>query len=138
MKNPEKAAAASCWIVNRLPRGADKVLAAHGYLRMAEAWLEKDSTNQESRAGLDIAQKMVEQLETEQILYLHNLAVNPYLELVEQNKPVQLISALYEDESIISRNRVASGTIGCPTFQSLLVLTVTLLEIKSWKHFVGI
>jgi len=109
MKNPEKATAASSWIVNRLPRGADKVLAAHGYLAMAEAWSGRDPANQNSRVGLNIATKTKDQLETEQALCRFNLATPEYLAFVEQHKPLELITKLFEDDSILERNKIAAG-----------------------------
>jgi len=109
MKNPEKASAASNWIVNRLPRGADKVMAAAGYLRIATGWRDKDPANKNTQVGFNIAQKTKDQLETEQVLFKHDLAQECYLELVDQHKPLDLITRLYEDPSIIHRNKIAAG-----------------------------
>eukprot|EP00090_Calanus_glacialis_P046972 TRINITY_DN9495_c0_g1_i1.p1 TRINITY_DN9495_c0_g1~~TRINITY_DN9495_c0_g1_i1.p1 ORF type:complete len:2089 (+),score=822.89 TRINITY_DN9495_c0_g1_i1:455-6268(+) len=109
MTNSEKATAASHWVVNRLPKGADKVLASVGAETTVEGWCGKDEGNKEALGGLELSRKTRKQLETEQVLHKHGLAQPQYLEMVHQNKPLELVFRLYEDPSIEERNRVAAG-----------------------------
>ena len=109
MTNSEKATAASHWVVNRLPKGADKVLASVGAQTTVEDWCGKDEGNREAMAGLVLTRKTRKQLETEQVLHRHGLAQSQYLEMVHQNKPLELVFRLYEDPSIEERNSVAAG-----------------------------
>jgi len=109
MTNSEKATAASHWVVNRLPKGADKVLASVGAETTVEGWCGKDDGNKEAVFGLELSRKTRKQLETEQVLHKHGLAQPQYLEMVHQNKPLELVFRLYEDPTIEERNRVAAG-----------------------------
>jgi hypothetical protein len=103
MINSEKATDASHWVVNRLPKGADKVLAS------VEGWCGKEKGNKEALSGLELSRKTRKQLETEQVLHKHGLAQPQYLDMVHQNKPLELVFRLYEDPSIHERNRVAAA-----------------------------
>jgi len=109
MTNSEKATAASHWVVNRLPRGADKVLASVGAENTVQTWCGKEEGNKEAVMGLVLSRKTRKQLETEEVLHRHGLAQAQYLEMVHQNKPLELVFRLYEDPSIEERNRVAAG-----------------------------
>merc|ERR1712142_497048 len=109
MTNCGKATACSHWVVNRLPKGADKVLASVGAQITVEDWCGKDEGNKDAMAGLVLARKTRKQLETEQVLHRHGLAQPQYLDMVHQNKPLELVFRLYEDPSIEERNKVAAG-----------------------------
>ena len=104
--NSQKAAAASNWVLNRLPPGSDKVLAARGLEVTVRRWEGGGKVQEQS---LQHATTIRRQLESEEVLHSHGLAQAAYLALVQQNKPIQLVNALFEDPSIEARSRVAAG-----------------------------
>ena len=70
MTNSEKATAASHWVVNRLPRGKDKVLASIGAETIVESWftrMEDGVCNDTVKSGMEMSRKTRRQLETEQV-----------------------------------------------------------------------
>ena len=108
INNPSFAAAASNWVLNRLPRGSDKVLASVGAEATVLGWCHKEG-GKEAQEGLEHARRNRRQLQTEQALHRHGLASQNYLDLLQQNKPFELINALFEDPSVEARSLVAAG-----------------------------
>ena len=106
MKEPEKAAAASFWVLNRLPQGSDKVLASVGMEETVRVLAEGAAGAQEQ---LEHAVNTRRQLETEQALHKYDLAKQPYLDIALQQQPITLINSLFEDLSIEERSLVAAG-----------------------------
>merc|ERR1719239_1283581 len=93
MKEPEKAAAASFWVLNRLPQGSDKVLASLGMEETVRVLAEGAPGATEK---LEHAVNTRRQLETEQALHRHGLASQPYLDIALQQQPILLINSLFE------------------------------------------
>jgi hypothetical protein len=88
-------------VVNRLPKGADKVLASVGAETTVEGRCGKDEGTKE------LSRKTRNQ--QEQVVHKQGLAQPQYLEIFHQNKPLELVFRFYEDPSIEERNRVAAG-----------------------------
>ena len=109
MINSEKATASSHWVVNRLPKGAEKVLASVGAETTVEGWCGKDEGTKEALGGLELSRKTRNQQETEPVVHRHELAQPQYPEIFHQHKPLELVFRFYEDPSIEERNRVAAG-----------------------------
>ena len=60
MSNCEKSMAASNWVVNRLPRDKDKVLASIGAETIGQSWMsrsEEGAGNETVRKGLEMSRK---------------------------------------------------------------------------------
>ena len=68
-----------------------RLLAARGFHVVTLEWVGRTKNGAEAVAGLAVAKKSREQLETEEVLHRHRLAAQKYLDLVYQNKPMELI-----------------------------------------------
>ena len=82
------------------------MLAARGLEVTVRRWEGGGKVQEQS---LQHATTIRRQLESEEVLHSHGLAQAAYLVLVQQNKPIQLVNALFEDPSIEARSRVAAG-----------------------------
>ena len=130
MKEPEKAAAASFWVLNRLPQGSDKVLASVGMEETVRVLAEGAAGAQEQ---LEHAVNTRRQLETEQALHKYDLAKQPYLDIALQQQPITLINSLFEDSSIEERSLVAAGQypdIGAAAEAIASIHELSLVKIK--------
>ena len=137
MSNCEKATAASNWVVNRLPRGEDKVLASIGAETIVQSWVsrsEEGAGNETVRKGLEMSIKTRRQLETEQVLHKHNLADKKYINLVYQDKPLDLLMMLYEDDSIEKRNAAAAGNFPDINSAENTIATIHEINLQKVKH----
>ncbi len=112
----QKAASCAHFYVNRLPGGADKILAAEGFLLVTQEWIKEcsvdgDEDGDESKELLEANQAFLltegnlVRLKTEDALRRRGLWSERYCQLVHQKTPEELICALFEDESIILRYR---------------------------------
>ena len=81
-----------------------------------------------------MSRKTRKQLETEQVLHKHGLAQPQYLEMVHQNKPMELVFRLYEDPSIEERNRVAAGQYPDISAAAESISTINNLNIVKIKY----
>ena len=134
MTDCEKATAACNWVVNRLPRGKDKVMASVGAENIVQSWCSSmtgDSLNDTVVSGLDLTKKTRKQLETEECLHKHRLSQQKYLDLVHQDKPLELILKLYEDPSIETRNTAAAGNF--PDINTAVETVARIHEINIVK-----
>ena len=125
-----KATAASNWVVNRLPRGRDKVLASLGAEAMVLSW-SKDSSKE---TELEMFRKTRRQLETEEVLHRHGLGESRYLECVYHNRPLDLIMRLYEDPSIEKRNAGAAGNFPDINLAVEKIADIHEINLVSVKH----
>lgn len=134
-----KATSAAHWIVNRLPKGSDKLIVAKKCLEFATHW--RDEIGDEgAMKGHDFAKLTALKLEVENILNKNGLDGNPkYLELLHQNKYSELVMALYEDESITNdsyENEVQKPDINktCAEIAKVVddpeILNLTLIKFR--------
>ncbi|CAH1401614.1 unnamed protein product [Nezara viridula] len=101
IKNIETAVAASYCVVNYImPPGADRVDAAQRCYLKAQEWYSMEKS-ENARVGLVKAEKKYLTVSTYHILYKYQLAKPEYLSVSLQ--PVNLITALYHDPSIVTR-----------------------------------
>ena len=138
MRDSEKATAASNWVVNRLPRGKDKVLASVGAETIVQAWHHQlgagAGAGDSVRAGLDISRRKRRQLETEEALHRHGLAARHYTDLVHTDKPLELLLRLYEDPSIEARTEAAAGSFPDINTAAATIAAVHEINLVSVKH----
>ena len=134
MTSVKKAAAASNWVVNRLPKGADKVLASVGAELTLKSWCSREEGSKEALVGLEHSRKIRKQLETEQVLHKHGIAFPQYIETVYQNKPIDLIFRLFEDPSIEERNKVAAGQYPDLNSAAKAIADINGLNLTSIKY----
>ena len=133
IRDREKATAASNWVVNRLPKGRDKVLASQGAEDMVLSW-NKATEHEADLTGLVMFRKTRRQLETEEVLQRHGIADQTYLEFVYHTRPIELIMKLYEDPSIEKRNAAAAGNF--PDINAAVenIARIHELNIVNLKH----
>ncbi|XP_066943514.1 kinetochore-associated protein 1 [Macrobrachium rosenbergii] len=98
IKSSELATACGSWVVNRLPPGLDKVLAAEKCKTMAEEWKEHEGSNSMAADAFASFSSRYQQLALEHALHKYNLAEPKYLALTRT--PMELIFALYEHSSL--------------------------------------
>ncbi|XP_068231319.1 kinetochore-associated protein 1 [Palaemon carinicauda] len=94
----ELATACGNWVVNRLPPGLDKVLAAEKCKIMAEEWKEEQNSNSMAADAFASVSSRYQQLALEHALHKYNLAEPKYLALTRT--PMELIFALYQHSSL--------------------------------------
>ena len=128
IRDCDKATAASNWVVNRLPRGRDKVLASIGAEAMVISW------RQDSSKETEMFRKTRRQLETEEVLHRHGLGEGRYLECVYHNRPLDLIMRLYEDPSIEKRNAGAAGNFADINTAVEKIANIHEINLVSVKH----
>ena len=131
IKDLQKAAAVSTWVLNRLPPGSDKVLASLGAEATVKGWCEGEGGGGEARDMLEHAAKLRRQLEGEGVLRRYGLASKQYLELVQASKPLPLLTGLYEDPSVEQRQLVAAGEH--PDIASAAEALATIYELDLTK-----
>ena len=137
MTNSEKATAASHWVVNRLPKGKDKVLASIGAETVVQSWftkMEDGGVSDTVRTGLEISKKTRRQLEAEQVLNKHGLTDQKYIDLVYHDKPLELLLQLFEDPSIETRTRAAAGNFPDINAAADSIASIHEINITSVKH----
>ena len=137
MTNSEKATAASHWVVNRLPKGKDKVLASVGAETVVKSWftkMEDSGVSDTVRTGLEISRKTRRQLESEEVLHKHGLTGQKYLDLVYHDKPLELLLQLYEDPSIETRTRAAAGNFPDINSAAASIASIHEINITRVKH----
>ena len=130
----ERATAASHWVVQRLPRGADKVLASQGWEQQVVGWAERQP-GPASQGAVVLAQRTRRQLQTEEALHRTGLAdTSSYLNLAKQDNALQLVMALYEDPSIEARSRAAAGQWPDIARAAATIATINEFSLVSIKY----
>ena len=133
IRDSGKATAASNWVVNRLPRGRDKVLASRGAEAMVLSW-SSASSREVDLTGLDMFRRIRRQLETEEVLHRHGLGLQTYLEFVHHLRPLDLLMRLYEDPSIEQRSSAAAGNFPDINNAAENIAKIHEINIVSVKH----
>ncbi|XP_054266831.1 kinetochore-associated protein 1-like [Macrosteles quadrilineatus] len=125
INDQEMASAALYWVVNHIPPGADQVAAVTLCHHQTQYWHSQDNSDK-SRACLAKVQKKYLTLHTSHYLHLFGLGKAEYLQLVLL--PQDLISALYNDPSILQR-KTASLT-QCPDINKAVQLIGKLHDVN--------
>lgn len=99
MQDYKLSAACANWVLNRLPPGADKVMAAEKSCLLVQLWKERTS---DPDAAIAVAKmsSLYQQLACEHFLHKHGLAEPQYLALTRT--PFDLITALYQHQALNS------------------------------------
>lgn len=108
MEDPVKATSCAHWVVNHLPGGADKLLAAEGSQLIAKKWFE-ETGEQAAEQGFILATNTLLRLKVTNTLYKYNLNSKEYVDLATHGSGIDIILKLFEDPSIIERSKVAGG-----------------------------
>lgn len=107
IQNYELSAACANWVVNRLPPGADKVMAAEKSCLLVQLWKEKTSDPNAANA-LAKMEIRYQQLASEHSLHKHGLAEPQYVALTRT--PVDLVTALYQHPALDSLSSLCTHT----------------------------
>jgi hypothetical protein len=102
ISNLEFASACMYFVMNRILPGADQVAAAKLCYSYTQKWAQSSGVTS-AKDYLNRVKFKYLCLATTQILYQNNLGTPNYLQLVP--KPLELISALYQDPSIVARGK---------------------------------
>ncbi|TRY72764.1 hypothetical protein TCAL_00185 [Tigriopus californicus] len=108
MEDPVKATSCAHWVVNHLPGGADKLLAAEGSQLIAKNWFE-ETGEQAAEQGFVLATNTLLRLKVTNTLYKYGLNSKQYLDLATHGSGIDIIFKLFEDPSIVDRSKVAGG-----------------------------
>ncbi|XP_072456688.1 kinetochore-associated protein 1 isoform X1 [Notamacropus eugenii] len=109
--NPEWAVAVAINFAQDIPEGCYKITTLKFCLYLAEKWLKKipsqNETHEKAEALLKQLRLQYQRSGTETVLITHHLSVPEYLRLL--GKPMQLITSLYEHSSILLRIQGPAG-----------------------------
>lgn len=125
MQDYELSAACANWVVNRLPPGADRVMAAEKSCLLVQLWKEKTSDPNAANA-LAKMEMRYQQLASEHSLHKHGLAEPQYLALTRT--PVDLVSALYQHPALNSLSSLCTHNM--PDIHACVSEICSIAELK--------
>lgn len=102
ISNLEIASACMYFVMNHIPPGADQVAAAKLCYTYTQKWAQNSGVAS-AKEYLNRVKFRYLCLATTHILHQYNLGTSSYLQLVP--KPLELISALYQDPSIVAQGK---------------------------------
>eukprot|EP00095_Tigriopus_kingsejongensis_P006550 maker-scaffold515_size150689-snap-gene-0.33 protein:Tk06550 transcript:maker-scaffold515_size150689-snap-gene-0.33-mRNA-1 annotation:"kinetochore-associated protein 1" len=132
MQDPFKATSCAHWVVNHLPGGADKLLAAEGSQLIAKNWYD-NAGDEGAEMGHSLATMTLLRLQVTNALYKHSLNSKEYLDLATHGEGKDIIFKVYEDPSIVERSQVAGGrfpAINCAAQEIATIYGESIQRIK--------